>query len=227
MAALASFLLDLDGTLVDSARGIANALTQLANARGLPAVMADVVRPLVSRGVETLVGTTLGSTSADLAADVAAFRQVLAGLPADPDALYPGAFAAVSGLHTAGHPIAIVTNKPERLALGLLDQLGLLALCGAVVGGDTCPRAKPDPQPLLHALARIAPAARPGDAIMVGDSDVDGQAALTAGCRFLLFTGGYGPVTQGLYPVARRFSGFDQLEAFAASLRHACCVATA
>ncbi|WP_169522725.1 HAD family hydrolase [Sandarakinorhabdus limnophila] len=220
-------MLDLDGTLVDSARGIANALTRVANARGLPAVTAGAVRPLVSQGVETLVGTTLGSTAADLAADVAAFRQVLAGLPADPDALYPGAFAAVSGLHSAGHPIAIVTNKPERLALGLLDQLGLLALCGAVVGGDTCPRAKPDPLPLLHALARIAPSVRPGDAIMVGDSDVDGQATLTAGCRFLLFTGGYGPVTQGLYPVHRRFSEFDKLEAIAASLGHEYCAASA
>lgn len=204
-------LFDLDGTLVDSARSIAAALSAVAIARGGAAIDPAQVRPLVSLGVGVLVATVLADLAGDSAADIAACRAALSSQAADPADLYPGAAETVRALAAAGHPLAIVTNKPEALSRKLLDELYLLACFGTVVGGDTCRTAKPDPLPLHHALATIAPWGQPADAVMIGDSDVDGLAARAVGCRFVRFTGGYGPASPDAYPVAGQFNVFAEL----------------
>lgn len=210
-ASRAPILFDLDGTLVDSARSIAAALSAVAISRGGAAIDPARVRPLVSQGVGVLVATALGELAGDSAADIAAFRAELSSQAADPADLYPGAAETVRALTAAGHPLAIVTNKPEALSRKLLGELDLLACLGTVVGGDTCRTAKPDPLPLHHALAAIAPGAQPAGAVMIGDSDVDGLAARAAGCRFVRFTGGYGPASPDAYPVAGQFAVFADL----------------
>lgn len=158
-----------------------------------------------------LVATALADLADDSAADIAAFRTALSSQAADPADFYPGAAETVRALAAAGHPLAIVTNKPEALGRKLLDELDLLAYFGTFVGGDTCRTAKPDPLPLHHALAAIAPGSQPAEAVMIGDSDVDGFAARAAGCRFVRFTGGYGPASPNAYPVAGQFAVFADL----------------
>ena len=183
-------LFDLDGTLVDSAPGIARALTQLCLARGAEPIDAARVRPWISLGVGPLVAHALGEHGGDAAADVAAFRTMLGAIPADPAWLYPGVSAALAELTASGLTIAVVTNKPEGLSRALLSDLGLQTGITAVVGGDSTARCKPFPDPIDHALALLR-AART-HCLFVGDSEVDAAAAAATGLPFLLFTGGYG-----------------------------------
>ena len=203
-----ALLFDLDGTLVDSAVDIAAALSRLSTSRGGPAVTSETVRPLVSRGVEVLVREALGETEESLEDDITRFRQILATFPANPDSIYPGVVDALGALTANGHPMAIVTNKPEGLSRLLLDQLGLVTFFSVIVGGDTLPSRKPDPAPLEHALAALG--AKREEAIMIGDSEVDAAAAMAAELPFALFEGGYGAKGADT-GAALRFADFARL----------------
>jgi phosphoglycolate phosphatase len=102
---------------------------------------------------------------------------------------YDGAAAALQQLHDAGLRIAVVTNKQQRFAIGLLQRLGLSGWVDAVVGGDSCERRKPDPQPLLFACDALH--VSPLQALMVGDSTNDVQAARAAGIPVVCVPYGY------------------------------------
>jgi phosphoglycolate phosphatase len=212
----ATLLFDLDGTLVDSAVTIALALTELLASRGGgPADIASV-RRLVSKGAPMLVRETLGAFADDSDADLAGFRAILARVPPQADIVFPGVVEALTVLSACGHTGAVVTNKPEKLAKLLLDQLDLSRFFAAVVGGDTLPVCKPDPATLHHALQILPDAAEEADvgtAIMIGDSGIDARAAAAAGLRFALFLGGYEPDRCAGEPVAAEFASFAELPA--------------
>jgi phosphoglycolate phosphatase len=103
--------------------------------------------------------------------------------------LYPGVRDGLDYLKTAGYPLGCVTNKPAQFAEPLLRDLGVRDYFGIVVSGDTLPRRKPDPLPLLHAAAHFG--VEPGDALMVGDSVSDVKAARAAGFAIVCMTYGY------------------------------------
>ena len=210
-----ALLFDLDGTLVDSAMGIAVALSVMASERGGHAIRAEQVRPLLSRGASELVSTSLGPLAGDGAADLATFRQHLSRVPADPAMIYPGVVSALIRLADFGMPMAIVTNKPESLARQLLDALDLARFFKVVVGGDTLSAAKPDPAPLRHALAELG---HDGAAIMIGDSEIDAAAAAAATIPFVLYIGGYGAAQCADLPVHVRFGSFSALPAMVTEL---------
>jgi phosphoglycolate phosphatase len=102
---------------------------------------------------------------------------------------YPGVSDGLRALHERGLRLAVVTNKPHAAAVGLLERLGLASWIDVVVGGDSCTLRKPDPQPLLKAceLLRVTPA----EALMVGDSAVDVQAARAAHISVVCVPYGY------------------------------------
>lgn len=130
--------------------------------------------------------------------------------------LYPGARRAVESLRDAGFRIGICTNKPERLALILLDRLGLAALFPAVVGADTLPVRKPDPRPLRETVRRAG-----GTwplAMLVGDTETDLRTARAAEVPVALVS--FGPEGRGiarLKPDAL-FDHYDELGALVARL---------
>ena len=106
-------------------------------------------------------------------------------LPVDPPYfLFVGRLEKMKGLR-----LACVTNKSARYTLPLLDMLGLARCFEQVVSGDTLPRKKPDPAPLLHAAANFGIA--PHEMLMIGDSLNDTQAARAAGCPVICVTYGY------------------------------------
>ena len=216
MTAPCALLFDLDGTLVDSAQGIAAALGRLAQERGGAGPDVAHVRRLVSQGAATLVAQGLGPLAQNSAADIARFRAILTKLPANPAMIYPGVRAALTHLAAAGHPMAIVTNKPAALAQQLLADLDLASFFAALVGGDTLPVAKPNPAPLTHALALLGHPAHA--AIMIGDSAADAAAAAAAHLPFVLYAGGYGADETATLPQAAQFTDFAQLPALIAAL---------
>jgi phosphoglycolate phosphatase len=186
---LGSILFDLDGTLVDSAQGIAVALDEIRSARGGGPVDLQSVRAWVSLGAKTLVANALGDLAGDSDQDLAAFRAILGAQTPDPGHVYPGVGACLERLAKIA-PLAIVTNKPEALSRQLLEQLGLAPLFQVIVGGDTAEQPKPHPAPMLRALEAVG--GQGATSWMIGDSIVDARAAQAVGAAFMLFEGGYG-----------------------------------
>ena len=102
---------------------------------------------------------------------------------------YTGAVESLSAIHDAGLRTAVVTNKQHRFVVALLKRLGLARWVDVVVGGDTCARRKPDPQPLLFACESLH--VPPSESLMVGDSVNDVQAARAAGIPVVCVSYGY------------------------------------
>ena len=102
---------------------------------------------------------------------------------------FPGVTEALQTLHSGGTPLAVCTNKPERITAGILSSLGLAKYFARVIGGDSLPYRKPDPRVLLTLLAAFA--AAPGSSLLVGDSEVDAATARAADVPFVLMKYGY------------------------------------
>lgn len=212
-------LFDLDGTLVDSAPAIAQALSEISVRRGGNQFDIDQVRQLISSGVETLVSTTVGSAGTRLANDIADFRAVLRQLIAESTWLYPGVVSALAALSGTDFTLAVVTNKPEGMSRQLLQGLGIDRYFLAVVGGDTVATLKPDPAPVLHALHLLGSTAR--HAIFIGDSAADAAAAAALSIPFILHTGGYDPAGCAGFPVSGSFHKYTELSGLCMRLRTA------
>ncbi|MDH5833212.1 phosphoglycolate phosphatase [Luteimonas kalidii] len=190
-----AMLFDLDGTLVDSAHGIAWAVNQTLAELGHPAADEPLVRTWIGEGARFLLHRALRHAGADLP-DGEGFDRVFAllmrhyatSLPRQARA-YPGADAALRGLRERGIAVALCTNKPQRFIDPLLDALDWRALFDGIVGGDTLPECKPSALPLLH-LARAFDV--PVEAcLLVGDSHTDAAAARAAGMPLVLVDYGY------------------------------------
>ena len=167
-------------------------------AHGLPAVPVATVRSFVGDGARTLLRRALhevlptAPAAAETALDVAfaAYCEHHAVQCTATVQLFPGVRDHLELLARAGHPLAVVTNKPERFALPIVRHFGLHELLPVVVGGDTLPVKKPDPAPLRHALQQLGYGA--GDATMVGDGVQDLRAGKAAGLRTIACLFGYG-----------------------------------
>jgi phosphoglycolate phosphatase len=194
---IAAVLFDLDGTLLDTFNDIALALKRAFADHGLPAPGAQAVRTMIGRGAPTLVERA--SAAQGLTLDAQAKAQILErffhhyGRLQETDECgaqaFPGVPQGLRSLHAAGVPLGIVTNKQQRFAQGLLQRLALAPYVKVVVGGDTCERRKPDPQPLLYAAGQLSSSAE--HTLMVGDSVNDVTAARAAGMPVVCVPYGY------------------------------------
>jgi phosphoglycolate phosphatase len=195
--ALRAVLFDLDGTLLDTAGDIALALNRTIAEVGWPPVPADDVRQMIGRGAPILVERAATSQQRTLSGQmhgemIERFFHHYGSLEESGECAaqpFGGAAEALRALHNAGLRIAVVTNKQHRFASALLRLLGLAAWVDCVVGGDTCERRKPDPQPLLFACRSMGVAA--DSVLMVGDSINDVQAARAAGMPIICVPHGY------------------------------------
>jgi phosphoglycolate phosphatase len=200
-----AIIFDLDGTLVDSATGIAECLADVSRTLGRGHVTVEKVRRLVSRGVSDLVSSCLATPEeVAIASDVAAFRAVYGSRATAANELFPGVAEGLAELADAGIPLGICTNKPQHLAERVLRDTGIAPFFSTVVGGDATPHPKPRPGH-LHDVAR-GMSCRVEDCILVGDSEVDGDAAAAAGIPFVFVTYGYAIGTD--VPCTTRFDAF-------------------
>jgi phosphoglycolate phosphatase len=194
---LRAVLFDLDGTLLDTVEAIAAALNRALTERDLRAVAVAQVRRMIGRGAPLLIARALAHLNVEL--DAAGQAQLLqrylqhyhdieSGAQAS-DALYDGVSECLRALDAMGLRLAVVTNKSQQISAALLARVGLSAWIRAVIGGDSCERRKPDPQPLLLACQLLQ--VNCGEALMVGDSINDVQAARAAGMPVLCVPYGY------------------------------------
>jgi len=194
---LAAVLFDLDGTLLDTAADIALALNRTMAEYGCKPLAEDEVRRMIGRGPPILIERAAASQGRILGAPAQAemlerffhFYGRLEESDEDSARPYAGAAESLRALHDAGLRTAVVTNKQHRFAAALLRRLGLGAWVDVVVGGDTCVRRKPDPQPLFFACESLQ--VRPSEALMIGDSVNDVQAARAAGIPVVCVSYGY------------------------------------
>ena len=188
-----ALLIDLDGTLVDSAPDIAAAANRMLAELGAPSLPNGTVRSFIGNGVPTLVRRVLAAsprlrdTGHELA--LAMFHRHYGDCNGRYGAAYPGVLEGLASLRRLGHPLACVTNKPQVHTLPLLDMTGLSRYFSTVVSGDSTPAMKPDPAPLLDACRRLGVA--PEHCVMVGDSKVDVAAARAAGMPVYIVRYGY------------------------------------
>ena len=182
---------DLDGTLADTAPDLAAALNHALAELGRPGVPADSVRNLIGHGARALLRRGLAASGEAPEALVEQgfpiFLEYYGANICEDTAAYPGIELALRAIEAAGAAVAVCTNKQEALTLKLFDALGWRDRFASVVGGDTLAVRKPDPAPLLEAVAR----AGGGRAVLVGDSITDADTARAAGMKFVAVSFGF------------------------------------
>ncbi|TDK43063.1 HAD-IA family hydrolase [Antarcticimicrobium luteum] len=189
-----SVIFDLDGTLADTSGDLLAAANTCFRQMGV----GDVLDPGVDQGVALRGGKRmlrvglerLGRFDPEV---VEAYYPVLLEAYAEDidrrTVLYPGAMEAVAALSASGYGVGVCTNKPEGLADLLLSRLGVRDAFASLVGADTLPVRKPDPEPLREAARRAG--GDPAKTLLVGDSDTDRNTAKAAGVPSVLVT--FGP----------------------------------
>jgi phosphoglycolate phosphatase len=189
-------LLDLDGTLVDTAPDICAALNRLMGARSLAPFTLPQTAAMIGDGVAVLVQRAFAARGLTPDAQaVAEFGGDYDAHVADESRPFPGVPAFLRAHAEAGWRMAVCTNKPEAAARKLLEATGLMPLMCAIGGGDSFPVRKPDPAHLLATL-RLA-GGDPAASVMVGDHANDVVAAQGAGVKSVFVTWGYGPPAMG------------------------------
>ncbi|CAN0618093.1 Phosphoglycolate phosphatase [Burkholderia multivorans] len=188
-------LIDLDGTMVDTADDFTAGLNGMLAKLDAPATSRDEVVGYVGKGSEHLIQSVLkprfttGEAQARFDDALAIYQDEYAKINGRHTHLYPDVAAGLDAMRAAGLKLACVTNKPHRFAIALLRQYGLIDCFGAVLGGDSVARKKPDPLPMLTACGAIG--VSPDATVAIGDSENDALAGRAAGMATLTVPYGY------------------------------------
>jgi phosphoglycolate phosphatase len=188
-------LVDLDGTLLDTAPDLAAAANAMLAELGLGPLAAGEVRDFIGKGIAALVRRCL-EAARGAAPDNPLYEEALASfalhygrLNGSCSAPYPGAEEGLVAMKAQGLRLACVTNKASRYTDPLLASSGLAGYFDEVVTSDRAGRRKPDPEPFLFACRALG--VTPPEAAVIGDSANDAAGGRAAGCRVLLVPYGY------------------------------------
>jgi phosphoglycolate phosphatase len=192
-------MFDLDGTLVETAPEILDAVNDALQRFGLPDVTQAQVDHWIGHGTlellvkalahVTAVDAAVVRTSALLAQIVPVYNLAYNARCGTRSTLYPKVRDTLLALREQGVKLAVVTNKEGRYTQVVLDAHGITKLFDLVISGDTFPTKKPDPAGVAHALAKFGVA--PARAVFVGDSSIDAATARAAGVPVWLLPYGY------------------------------------
>jgi len=185
---------DLDGTLVDTAPDLINALNFILVREGMPAVPMAVARNMIGQGARRLLERGLELDGRTIALDdinrlTVDFIDYYAAHIADESRPFEGLEATLDVLSERGYRFAVCTNKLEWLSKLLLDRLGLSPRFAAICGADTFGVAKPDPAILRETVAKAG--GELSAALMVGDAGPDVGVARRAGVPVIGVEFGY------------------------------------
>lgn len=183
-------LFDLDGTLVDSAPDLVDAINRLRADVRCPPLPLSALRPVVSRGGRAMIDVAFADLDEPArAALLAPFLAYYAQALAVRSVAFAGVPRVLAAIEAAGSRWGIVTNKTEALARAVVAGFGWSARCAVLIGGDTLPRKKPDPDQLLLACTTLQ--VEPRATVYVGDDERDILAARAAGMRAVAALWGY------------------------------------
>lgn len=184
-------LFDLDGTFADTAPDLGAALNHVRALRGLAPLPLEIIRPHASHGSRGLLklGLNIEPGAPDYDSLREAFLKHYETHLCDHSKIFPGMPALIDELEQRDLPWGIVTNKPHRYTVPLMEKLGYATRAACLVSGDTCIEAKPHPIPLWHAAKLMGIAA--DRCLYLGDDLRDMQAAQAAGMIGIIAAYGY------------------------------------
>ena len=183
---------DLDGTLIDSRRDLADSANALLASYGAPALADEAIVSMVGCGAATLVKRVITAAGIDAPPDEALprFLSLYDGRLTHHTRPYAGVPELLENLHAAQMAMALLTNKPLQQSLSILDTFGLSKFFRWIVGGDGPWPRKPSPDGLRFLMKQAS--AGPAEAILIGDSSVDLETSRNAGVRVCLARYGFG-----------------------------------
>ncbi len=185
-----AFVFDLDGTLVDSKMDLVDSVNAMLRKTGRRELPAELIASYVGHGAGQLIASALGPAASepDRQQALRLFLEHYQEHKLHRTRPYPGVAEGLRALEK--HPMAVLTNKPAKLSVEILEGLRLEKFFRVIYGGDSFASKKPDPAGALAILDELGvPAA---EAAMVGDSDVDFQTARNAGMRAVGVRYGFG-----------------------------------
>jgi phosphoglycolate phosphatase len=210
-------IFDVDGTLFDTLRSLADAANGVLEKAGLQEIPAPLLRAALSEGLRPMFRQALALQTAVVAPAIALeledeyltqyMQRWLLTAP-----LYAHVRDALSAFDTLGVRLAICTNRGRASTEFLLEQAGIAKLFETIVGMGEAPHPKPAADPLLLVLQRLG--IRAADALYVGDSRMDAACAQLAQVRFAAHLGGYAGQPGDLLPNVLSFSGYDEVIAW-------------
>ena len=197
-SAVRALIFDLDGTLIDSKRDLIFSVNAMLEEMGREQLHEDTISGYIGHGAPQLVGQALGNGATEVERERALkfFLAYYEDHKMDSTCAYPGVPEALEKL--AAFPMAILTNKPVRISVRILDGLGLAKYFRAVYGGNSFETKKPDPLGALTILRDLG--AAPAEAMLIGDSEVDVQTARNAGTFAAAVNYGFGTHDRAAHP---------------------------
>src|SRR6266446_1242505 len=193
-----ALIFDLDGTLIDSQRDLILSVNAMLQEMGREELQEDTISGYIGHGAPQLVRRALGGNAGDQDCERALqfFLSHYNEHKLDNTCAYPGVPEALE--HLSAYPMAVLTNKPVRVSVRILEGLGLAKYFRAVYGGNSFETKKPDPLGANTILREFA--ASPNEAILIGDSEVDVQTARNAGTLAAAVNYGFGTHDRAAYP---------------------------
>ncbi len=188
-------MIDLDGTLLDTAQDLATAANLALDELGLAKVDPEIIKTFIGKGVANLMRRSLiastGKEPMDAYFDGAMeiFEKHYDKVVSKDSRPFPGVVEGLDAMKTEGFSLACITNKAARFTIPLLKDTKLYDYFDIVLSGDSLPKKKPDPLPLLHACEHFG--ISPSEMLLIGDSLNDVQAARAAGCAVFCVPYGY------------------------------------
>jgi phosphoglycolate phosphatase len=188
-------IIDLDGTMLDTAPDFHVAINRMRDELGLGPIDVETIKHFVGKGTENLMRRVLALDYDDAGVErhfdkaLASYSRHYLAINGDYATLYPKVIEGLEAMRAKGLRLACVTNKPIAFTTPLLAKKGLSGYFEVVYGGDSLPKKKPDPYPFAKVCEDFALA--PGQAVAIGDSSNDAEAARAAGCRVLNVPYGY------------------------------------
>ena len=189
-------IIDLDGTMVDTADDFVAALNAMLTRIGVEQpVTRDEVTDYVGKGSENLIRSVLAvrlphsQAVAQFDDALAIYQSEYAKVNGKYSTLFPEVKEGLEAMRELGIALACVTNKPHRFAVELLAHFGVVDYFKVILGGDSLPAKKPDPLPMLTACERLDVLTR--ETVAVGDSENDALAGRAAGLATLTVPYGY------------------------------------
>ncbi len=212
-----AFLFDLDGTLIDSKLDLVNSVNFMLQEMQRDVLPLATIASYIGHGAPRLVADALGPEAgeADRKRGLQIFLSHYSAHNLDATRSYPGVVEGLEALQD--RPMAVLTNKPKKMSVEILEALGLLKYFRAVYGGDSFEKKKPDSAGALTILKDLG--AQPREAAMVGDSDVDIKTARNAGMLAIAVNYGFGQHDRQAQPADLYVDSLQEIAALATPSR--------
>ena len=206
---MGAVIFDLDGTLIDSKLDLVTSVNAMLRRVGRSELPEDTIASYVGSGASVLIKRALGpeATEEQVQKALAIFLEHYEEHKLDKTRAYPGVKETLPRL--TRYPLAVLTNKPSRISVRILDGLGLSTYFKTVYGGNSFETKKPDPLGARTILREFN--VDPARALMVGDSEVDVQTARNAGMPAVVMNYGFGTHDRKAYPADIYLDKFEDL----------------